>query len=126
MKSNGGQMIVLDSGSVSRACPPWLVGELTIGESREVQLVGIQKQPIKSYRKPSILLRNEGYDEEASASVKFDVADVAYPVLGVWRLIYTSLGEHASYMAKGRVWGVMRSQPRRGVRQTAYENIFWK
>lgn len=70
-----------------------------------MQLVDIQKQPSKSYGKRSIAFFIEGSGEEVSASMEFEVAEVAYQVLSLGRLVAkgyaSSIGEHESYMAKG-------------------------
>lgn len=73
-----------------------------------VQWVGIQKQPSKGYRKRHMPLSIEGYVQEMSALMEFDVADVAYAVLILGEHLISkryvfSHGEHKCYMAKDGV-----------------------
>lgn len=63
----------------------------------------MQKQSIRSYGKRDIPLSIAGHCEEMSASVEFDVADVAYSALGLRGAhcegLHNAFGEHESYMA---------------------------
>lgn len=85
-----------------------LVGDdLTIDEDQRVQLADFQKHPIKNDRKRHILLFIEGYRQEVSALVEFDMAVVAcrVPSLGcvVAKGYRFSFGQQESYMAKSGV-----------------------
>lgn len=97
-------IVVVDNGLVSTECPPWFGGDLFIDERQKVQLADIQRQPLRSYGKQNTQLFTEGYDEEASAPVKFGVADVAPSALILGKLIANgyqfTIGEHESYIAK--------------------------
>lgn len=60
--------IVVDNGSMSTACPPWLEDDLTIDESQRVQLVDIQKQcRSRATGRGEHSLFIEGYGEDVGA-----------------------------------------------------------
>ena len=97
--------LVLDSGSVSTACPYAWCSVISVNDEEKVYLQDIQQRRIPSHGSrvvPLELCRPEGRVE---CKVKFDVADVAYPVVSMGKMIESgftfSFDDYKCYMHKG-------------------------
>ena len=95
---------VLDSGSVSTACPYAWCSDISLNNEDKVHLQDIQQRRIPSHGSrvvPLELWEPEGCVE---CKVKFDVADVAYPVVSLGKTIESgftfSFDDHKCYMHK--------------------------
>ena len=88
--------LVLDSGSVSTACPFAWCSDISVNNEDKVYLQDIQQR-----RVPSLW----GPEGSVECKVKFDVADVAYPVVSLGKMIESgftfSFDDYKCYMHKG-------------------------
>ena len=74
--------LVLDSGSVSTACPYAWCSDISVNNEDKVYLQDIQQRRIPSHGSRVVPLELWGPEGRVECKVKFDVADVAYPVVG--------------------------------------------
>ena len=88
--------LVLDSGSVSTACPYAWCSDVNDGDN--------QQRRIPSHGPRVVPLEVWGREGRAECKVKFDVADVAYPVVSLGKMIESgftfSFDDHKCYMHK--------------------------
>ena len=79
--------LVLDSGSVSTACPYAWCSDISVNNEEKVYLQDIQQRRIPSHGSRAVLLDLWGLEGRVECKVKFDVADVAYPVVSLGKMI---------------------------------------
>ena len=91
--------LVLDSGSVSTACPYAWCSDISVNNEDKVYLQDIQQRRIPSHGSRVVPLELWGPEGRVECKVKFDVADVAYPVV--------SLGS-VEIFRKGRIFVLCR------------------
>ena len=72
--------LVLDSGSVSTACPYAWCSDMSVNNEDKVSQ-NIQQRRIPSHGSRVVPLKLWGTEGCVECKVKFDVADVAYPVV---------------------------------------------
>ena len=94
--------LVLDSESVSTACPYAWCSDISVNDGDKVYLQDIQQRRIPSHVVPLELWGPKGRVE---CTVKFDVADVAYPVMSLGKMIESgftfSFDDYKCYMHNG-------------------------
>ena len=97
--------LVLDSGSVWTACPYAWSSDISVNNEDKVYLQDIQQRRIPSHGSRVVPLELGGPEGRVECKVKFDVADVAYPVVSLGKMIESSftfsLGDYKCYMHKG-------------------------
>ena len=97
--------LVLDSGSVSTACPYAWCSDISVNNEDKVYLQDIQQRRIPSHGSWVVPLELWGPEGRAECKVKFDVADVAYPVVSLGKMIESgftfSFDDYKCYMHKG-------------------------
>ena len=97
--------LVLDSGSVSTACPYAWCSDISLNNEDKVHLQDIQQRRIRSHGSRVVLLELWGPEGCVECRVKFDVADVAYPVLSLGKMVESgftfSFDDYKCYMHKG-------------------------
>ena len=100
--------LVLDSGSVSTACPYSWCADIPVNDKEKAYLQDIQQRRIPSHGSRVIPLELWGPEGNVPCMVKFDVADVAdvaYPVVSLGKMIETgstfSFNDYKCYMHKG-------------------------
>ena len=79
--------LVLDSGSVSTACPYAWCSDINVNDGGNVYLHGIQQRRIPSHGSRVVPLELWGPEGRVESKVKFAVADVAYPVVSLGKMI---------------------------------------
>lgn len=52
-QDDGQTRIVVDNGSMTKACPPWFRGNLAMGEHKTIHVVDLQQRPVNNYGKRS-------------------------------------------------------------------------
>ena len=82
--------LVLDSGSVSTACPYAWCSDISVNDGDKVYLQDIQQRRIPSHGSRVVPLELWGPEGRVECKVKFDVADVAYPVKSLGKMIESS------------------------------------
>ena len=91
--------LVLDSGSVSTACPYAWCSDISVNNEDKVHLQDIQQRRIPSHGSRVVPI------ELWECKVKFDVADVAYPVVSLGKMIESgftfSFDDNKCYVHKG-------------------------
>ena len=70
--------LVLDSGSVSTACPNAWCSDISVNNENKVYMQDIQQRRIPSHGSRVVHLELWGPEGLVECEVKFDVADVAY------------------------------------------------
>ena len=97
--------LVLDSGSVSTACPYAWCSDISLNNKDKVHLQDIQQRRIPSHGSRVVPLELWGPEGCIECKVKFDVADVAYPVVSLGNMIESgftfSFDDYKCYMHKG-------------------------
>ena len=97
--------LVLDSGSVSTACPYAWCSDISVNNEDKVHLQDIQQRRIPSHGSRVVPLELWGPEGCVECKVKFDVADVAYPVVSLGKMIESgftfSFDDYTCYMHKG-------------------------
>ena len=97
--------LVLDSGSVSTACPYAWCSDISLNNEDKVHLQDIQQRRIPSLGSRVVPLELWGREGCVECKVKFDVADVAYPVVSLGKMIESdftfSFDDYKCYMHKG-------------------------
>ena len=97
--------LVLDSGSVSTACPHAWCSDISVNDGDKVYLQDFQQGRIPSHGSRVVPLELWGPEGRLECKVKFDVADVAYPVVSLGRMIESgftfSFDDCKCYMHKG-------------------------
>ena len=81
--------LVLDSGSVSTACPYAWYADIRVNDKEKAYLQDIQQRRIPSHGSRVVPLELWGPEGNVQCMVKFDVADVAYPVVSLGKMIET-------------------------------------
>ena len=79
--------LVLDSGSVSTACPYAWCSDISVNDKEKTYLQDIQQRRIPSHGSRVVPLELWGPEGRVECKVKFDVADVAYPVVSLGGMI---------------------------------------
>ena len=96
--------LVLDSGSVSTACPYAWCLDISVNDGEKVYLQDIQQRKIPPHGSRVVPLELWGLEGSAERKVKFDVADVAYPVVSLGKMIESgftfSFDDYKCYMHK--------------------------
>ena len=96
--------LFLDSGSVSTACPYAWCEDIHVTDKEKAYLQDIQQRRIPSHGSEVVPLELWGPQGNVQCMVKFDVADVAYPVVSLRKMIETgftfSFDDHKCYMHK--------------------------
>ena len=82
--------LVLDSGSVSTACPYAWCSDISLNNEDKVHLQDIPQRRIPSHGSRVVPLELWGPEGCVECKVKFDVADVAYPVVSLGKMIESS------------------------------------
>ena len=77
--------LVLDSGSVSTACSYAWCSDISVNDGDKVYLQDIQQRRITSHRSRVVPLDLWGPEGRVECKVKFDVAEVAHPVVSLER-----------------------------------------
>ena len=97
--------LVLDSGSVSTACPYAWCSDISVNNEDKVHLQDIQQRRIPSHGSRVVPLELWGPEGCVECKVKFDVADVAYPVVSGEKMVESgftfSFDDNKCYMHKG-------------------------
>ena len=97
--------LVLDSGSVSTACPYAWCSDISVNNEDKVYLQDIQQRRIPSHGSRVVPLELWGPEGRVECKVKFDVANVAYPVVSRGKMIESgftfSFDDYKCYMHKG-------------------------
>ena len=97
--------LVLDSGSVSTACPYAWCSDISLNNEDKVHLQDIQQRRIPSHGSRVVPLELWSPEGCVECKVKFDVADVAYPVVSLGKMIESgftfSFDDYKCYMHKG-------------------------
>ena len=97
--------LVLDSGSVSTACPYAWCSDISVNDGDKVYLQDIQECKIPSHGSRVVPLELWGPEGRVECKVKFDVADVAYSVVSLGKMIESgftfSFDDYKCYMHKG-------------------------
>ena len=75
--------LVLDSGSVSTACTYAWCSDISVNNEDKVYLQDIQQHRIPSHGSRVVPLELWGPEGRVECKVKFDVADVTYPVVSL-------------------------------------------
>ena len=75
--------LVLDSGSVSTARPYAWCSDISVNDMEKAYLQDIQQSRIPSHGLRVVPLVLWGLEGRVDCKVKFDVADVAYPVVSL-------------------------------------------
>ena len=98
--------LVLDSGSVSTACPYAWCSDISLNNEDKVHLQDIQQRRIPSHGSRVVPLELWGPEGCVECRVKFDVADVAYPVVSLGKMIKSvftfSVDDYKCYIHKGQ------------------------
>ena len=96
--------LVLDSGSVSTACPYAWCSDISLNNEDKVHLQDIQQRRMPSHGSRVVPLEVWGPEGCVECKVKFDVADVAYPVVSLGKMIESgftfSFDDYKCYMHK--------------------------
>ena len=79
--------LVLDSGSVPTACPYAWCSDISVNDGDKVYLQDIQQSRNPSHGSRAVPLELWGPEGRVECKVKFDVADVAYPVVSLGKMI---------------------------------------
>ena len=79
--------LVLDSGSVSTASPYACCSDISVNIEDKVYLQDIQQRRIPSHGSRVVPVELWGPEGRVECKVKFDVADVAYPVVSLGKMI---------------------------------------
>ena len=97
--------LVLDSGSESTECPYAWCSDISVNNEDKVYLQDIQQRRIPSHGSRAVPLELWGPEGRVDCKVKFDVADVAYPVVSLGKIIESgftfSFDDYKCYMHKG-------------------------
>ena len=97
--------LALDSGSVSTACPYAWCSDISLNNEDKVHLQDIQQRRIPSHGSRVVPLELWGPEGCVECKVKFDVADIAYPVVSLGKMIESrftfSVDDYKCYMHKG-------------------------
>ena len=97
--------LVLDSGSASTACPYAWCSDISVNDKEKAYLQDIQQRRIPSHGSRVVPLELWGPEGRVECKVKFDVADVAYPVVSLGKMIESgftfSFDDNKCYMHKG-------------------------
>ena len=95
----------LDSGSVSTACPYAWCSDISVNDKEKAYLQDIQQRRIPSHGSRVVPLELWGPEGRVECKVKFNVADVAYPVVSLGKKIESgftfSIDDYRCYMHKG-------------------------
>ena len=83
--------LVLDSGSVSTACPYSWCADIRVNDKEKAYLQDIQQRRSPSHGSRVVPLELWGPEGNVQCMVKFDVADVAYPVVSLGKMIETGI-----------------------------------
>ena len=98
--------LVFDSGSVSTACPYARCSDISVHDKEKAYLQDIQQRRIPSHGSRVVPLELWGPEGRVECKVKFDVADVAYPVVSLGKMIESgftfSFDDYKCYMHKGK------------------------
>ena len=97
--------LVLDSGSVSTACPHSWCSDISVNNEDKVNLQDIQRHRIPSHGSRVVPLVLWGPEGRVECKIKFDETDVAYPVVSLGKMIESgftfSFDDYKCYMHKG-------------------------
>ena len=97
--------LVLDSGSVSTACPHAWCSDLSVNDKERAYLQDIQQRRIPSHGSRVVPLELWGPEGSVQCKIKFDVADLAYPVVSLGKMIESgftcSFDDCKCYMHRG-------------------------
>ena len=97
--------LVLDSGSVSTACPYAWCSHISLNYEDKVHLQDIQQRRIPSHGSRVVPLKLWGPEDCVDCKGKFDVADVAYPVVSLGKMIESGFtfrfDDYKCYVHKG-------------------------
>ena len=97
--------LVLDSGSVSTACPHAWWSDISVNNEDKMYMQDIQQRKFPSHGSRVVPLELWGPEGRVECKVKFDVADVAYPVVSLGKMIESgftfSFDDYKCYMHKG-------------------------
>ena len=95
--------LVLDSGSA--ACPYAWCSDIGVHVKEKAHLQDIQQRRIPSRGSRAVPLELRGLEGNVQCKVKFDVADVAYPVVSLGKMFETgftfSFDDYKCYMHRG-------------------------
>ena len=83
--------LVLDSGSVSTACPYAWCSDISVNDDEKVYLQAIQQRRIPSHGSRVVPLELWGPEARVECEIKFDVVDVAYPVVSLGKMIESGI-----------------------------------
>ena len=103
--------LVLDSGSVSTASPYAWCSDIGVNNEDKVYLQDIQQRRIPSHGSRVVPLELWGPEGRVECKVKFDLADVAYPVVSLGKMSESgftfSFDDYKCFMHKDnkRVYG---------------------
>ena len=78
---------MLDSGSVSTACPYAWCSDISVNDGDKAYLQDIQQRRTPSHGSMVVPLELWGLEGRVECKVKFDVADVAYPVVSLGKMV---------------------------------------
>ena len=96
---------MVDSGSVSTACPYAWCSDISVNNEDKVHVQDIQQRRIPSHGSRVVPLEWWGSEGRAECKVKVDVADVAYQVVSLGNMIESgftfSFDDYRCYMHKG-------------------------
>ena len=123
--------LVLDSGSVSTACPQAWCSDISVNDEEKVYLQDIQQRRIPSHGSRVVPLQLWGPEGRVECEVKFAVADAAYPVVSLGKMIESGFtfsfvnykfymhkdNKRAENFRKGRI--LVLSMRRRWLKSTA-------
>ena len=98
--------LVLDSGSVSMACPHAWCSDISVNDKERAYLQDIQQRRIPSHGSRVVPLELRGPEGSVQCKIMFDVADVAYPVVSQGKVIESGLtlsfDDCKCYMHRGK------------------------
>ena len=106
---------MLDSGSVSTECPYAWCSDISVNDGETVYLQDIKQRRIPSHGSRVVPLELWSPEGRVECKVKFDVADVAYPVVSLGKMIESgftfSFDDYKCYMQKQPTCGDLSKGP---------------
>ena len=82
------EWLLLDSGSMVHACGLDVATDLPVKPSRQTTLQSVDGSGISHYGQKQICV-TLGNTDKVDASINFDVANVAYPVLSLGKILHS-------------------------------------